>query len=148
MNSFVLDDSVLELILDAIARSIRSRTTPRRREHSSECLPAAPSKDILRQLVDTSFWASHRKEEAREVRFSVELSRPVEGNGSVEFRKPIAFGFDTLIKLCPALDPAQQSIGITESGGNLEIWGFRRKSRAMVGFGENSGLILEALEPC
>jgi len=148
MRSFILDDSVVELIVGAIARSVHSKTHRRGRAPSQDCLAATPSKEIVRQLIIDSFWASYMKEEERTIRFSLAFSDSSEAEGSFKFERPIPFDSNSVVKLCPALQHTRQIIGVTETKGGLEIWGFQTKLKLPFSIGDREdSLLIETIEP-
>jgi hypothetical protein len=87
-----------------------------------------PTKDQLKTLLDTCFFASLRQEEGRPVRFRLAFFQREKaealGCERFTFDTPLAFEPAQLTKLAPALDPNASYI-LVEPGndGNLRIWG-------------------------
>lgn len=91
-------------------------------------LPEVPFSQDLRNLIDTSFFASLRQEEGRPVVFRLAYV-PSESALSAEwerfiFATPILFDPQAVAKLSPAVDPEKAFLAVEpHAGGGLQIWG-------------------------
>ncbi|MGH9874610.1 MAG: putative sensor domain DACNV-containing protein [Pyrinomonadaceae bacterium] len=88
------------------------------------CAPETiPSAEVLRTLIETAFWTSLRREEGRELRFTIKYIRQASQN--LSFKYPIDFTVSNLRKLAPALSNVEDvEAGVTLSAdGRLKLAG-------------------------
>lgn len=99
----------------------------------------APTDDVIREILETSFQASFLAQERRMIRFSMaycsprDLARDVElrrRNVPIEFSEPRTFSASEIMNLAPAVDPHQligleraSERGRSSHSSGLQIWG-------------------------
>jgi hypothetical protein len=109
-----------------------------------------PSPPVLRQLVNTAYFASLTPEESKLHPFTIAFfsphdtaySVPQRGWAPIVFRDPRPFTPAEVAKLSPALDFSQTAMCVCEgTAGALEIWGLLIHSRSIhkLRTGESSG---------
>jgi hypothetical protein len=92
-----------------------------------------PSFEDVREVIETTFFASLEREEDWPIRFSVVLASPSEFDDASHqyhrdlsrFVTPIPFTVDSITKLAPAFDPALSSIAVDRdpTSRELQCWG-------------------------
>lgn len=83
-----------------------------------------PKPEHFNEIVQTSFWASLRKEEGRFVKFSVAYEEKANDPWSIVFDEPKPFNVENLAKLAPAIGNLEAAIKVfPNADGALEIWG-------------------------
>jgi hypothetical protein len=101
--------------------------------HRGHAQRPLPRFEDVREVIETTFFASLEREEDRPIRFSVVLASPSElDDASHQYHRqlsrfvtPIPFTVDSITKLAPAFDPALSSIAVDRDSitKELQCWG-------------------------
>lgn len=92
---------------------------------------------IFQEIIETTFWASHEREEGRFVQPAVALvnDEMMSAQGvnrkdwePIKFESPKPFDIATLVKLAPAVDRRQTLIAVTQCAGELVVAGVIRRN--------------------
>jgi DisA bacterial checkpoint controller nucleotide-binding len=122
----MIEASIIKYIIDSWAAD---QAHPRR----DRAQRPLPSFEDVREVIETTFFASLEREEDRPIRFSVVLASPSElDNASHQYHRelsrfvtPVPFTVDSITKLAPAFDPAFSSIAVDRDSmtQELQCWG-------------------------
>jgi sensor domain DACNV-containing protein len=120
----MIEESIIKQIIDYWAAD---QAHPRR----DRVQRPLPSFEDVRDVIETTFFASLEREEDRPIRFSVVVASPSELDDGVRFRElsrfvtTVPFTVDSITKLAPAFDPAFSSIAVNRDSltKELQCWG-------------------------
>lgn len=99
-----------------------------------------PSREHLDELVQTSFWASLRKEEGQFARFAVGYAGNTRYPYVLALGEPKPFDIRNLVKVAPAIGNLKSAAMVyPDDKGALEIWGVANDN--------NAPFIVKALDP-
>lgn len=92
-----------------------------------------PNLADVKDIIETSFFASLKREEDRPIRFSIVLASAYDLNGQPHryryelqrFATPLSFTVESISKLAPAFDPSRSAIAVGKTSGDDELacWG-------------------------
>lgn len=85
-----------------------------------------PDAAMVESLIDTTFWASLRREEGRSPTISVAFLPPDKSVHPLIFEKRLEFTPHILTKLAPAVERSGIHLGVWQDGDQLYIWGTTR----------------------
>src|ERR1700740_3052177 len=103
-------------------------------------LAREPSRQAKETIIDTTFWASLRKEEGHSPKISLAFLPPESAGKPLIFEYPLALTAETLNKLAPAVERPGIHLGVWQHDGELYIWG---TTQDIPGF----CFVLEVIEP-
>jgi len=113
----------------------RAWTDDQNHPHRGRNEEPLPDLNSIKEIVETAFWASLKKEEEQPITFSLVLSdRELEKNTLkagrsqliMSFDKPVNLSVDSLVKLAPAFSPKMTSLIVSPMSNDkkaYEIWG-------------------------
>lgn len=101
--------------------------------------PEAPANHI-QAIIDTTFWASLRREEGHLPKISLAYLPPEMAGQAMIFEQRLKFAPTVLTKLAPAVERPGIHLGLWSDGGELYIWGATRQIPGLC-------FVLEAVEP-
>jgi hypothetical protein len=73
-----------------------------------------PSVEVLRSLIETTFWTSLLREEGRELRFTIKYIR--QASKDLTFKEPIDFTVSNLRRLAPAISDVEAGVSLSYDG--------------------------------
>jgi hypothetical protein len=85
-----------------------------------------PTRPQIVAAIDAALWASVRRDEGRELSFTLALADPSTCPSAMKFREAIPLSSDNISRLAPALVRGTSRLGISPAPDNaerLEIWG-------------------------
>ncbi|PWJ59087.1 hypothetical protein CLV98_103460 [Dyadobacter jejuensis] len=100
----------------------------------------SPNARVIERLLDTTFWASLRKEEGFSPKISIAYLPPHQSGNPLVFGTPLPFTPHSLTKLAPAVERSGIHLGVWSDGDQLYIWGTTRTIPALC-------FVLEVIEP-
>ncbi|KQS26826.1 putative sensor domain DACNV-containing protein [Dyadobacter sp. Leaf189] len=103
-------------------------------------LAPKPDRKTIEAIVDTTFWASLRKEEGRSPKVSIAYLPPRDAEHPLVFAETLPLSANTLTKLAPAVERSGIHLGVWTEGGELRIWGTTRVIPGLC-------FVLEVIEP-
>ncbi|WP_439556365.1 putative sensor domain DACNV-containing protein, partial [Dyadobacter sp.] len=103
-------------------------------------LAPKPDRKTIEAIVDTTFWASLRKEEGRSPKVSIAYLPPSDAEHPLIFAETLPLSASTLTKLAPAVERSGIHLGVWTEGGELRIWGTTRVIPGLC-------FVLEVIEP-
>jgi hypothetical protein len=103
-------------------------------------LAPAPSLKVIGAIIDSTFWASLRKEEGRPPKISLAYLPAELAGQPLVFEKPILLTPYVLTKLAPAVERSGIHLGVWDEDGELYVWG---TTRAI----PDCCFVLEVIEP-
>lgn len=109
-------------------------------DRGEENLAPEPSKQIIETIIDTTFWASLRKEEGHSPKISLAFLPPESASKPLLFEYPLSLTAEVLNKLAPAVERPGIHLGVWQHDGELYIWG---TTQDIPGF----CFVLEVIEP-
>lgn len=122
----MLEDSIINRILGAWAAD-------QDHPHRGRDKRPLPNFNDVKEVVETAFLASLKREEGRPVRFSIVLASDGETDDSSHryksdarrFHNAVAFSVASILKLAPAFNPDLSSLGVGRNPvtGDFECWG-------------------------
>ncbi len=101
---------------------------------------APPTATIIETLLDTTFWASLRREEGFVPKISIAFLSPDQTSEPMVFGEKIPFTPYRLTKLAPAVERPGIHLGVWIEDGQLYIWGTTRIIPALC-------FVVEVVEP-
>jgi hypothetical protein len=113
------------------------------RQAGEQQLAPQPPARLIEEMVDTTFWASLRREEGHSPKISLAYLSPeqaVEVDQPLLFERPLPFTPAILTKLAPAVERPGIHLGVWPAGDELVIWGTIREIPGIC-------LVLEVIEP-
>ena len=118
----MIEESIIKRIIDYWAAD---QAHPRR----DRAQRPLPSFEDVREVIETTFFASLEREEDRPIRFSVVLASPSEiDDASHQYHRELSrfvtsvpFTVDSITKLAPAFDPALSSIAVDRDSITQEL---------------------------
>ena len=99
-----------------------------------------PGKRTIEAIIDTAFWTSLRKEEARSPKISLAFLPPEQSSQPLIFAQRLSLNTEALIKLAPAVERSGIHLGVWHEDDELYIWG---TTHDIPGF----CFVLEVVEP-
>ncbi|MGN6181754.1 MAG: putative sensor domain DACNV-containing protein [Mucilaginibacter sp.] len=103
-------------------------------------LAPEPSRQIIETIIDTTFWASLRREEGHSPKISLAFLPPESASKPLLFEYPLSLTAEILNKLSPAVERPGIHLGVWQRDGELYIWG---TTQDIPGF----CFVLEVVEP-
>lgn len=100
-----------------------------RKKHSNNTVDGyneqapVPDEGVIEKLIDTSFWASLRREEGRNTRISLAYVPHEMSTDPVLFKEPLVLSPGVLTKIGPGVEQAGTHLGVWHQGDELIIWG-------------------------
>ena len=110
-----------------------------KRHYELELAPR-PNAHIIETIVDTTFWASLRREEGRSPKVSLAYLTPEDAEKPLIFREPLKLTANSLTKLAPAVERSGIHLGVWFDGNEPYIWGTTRVIPGLC-------FVLEVIEP-
>jgi hypothetical protein len=108
--------------------------------HPEPLLASPPSPGIIEAIIDTTFWASLRKEEGRSPKISIAYLSPDQADHPLVFGEMLPFNANSLTKLAPAVERSGIHLGVWNYDNELYVWGTTRQIPALC-------FVLEVVEP-
>ncbi|CAG5016738.1 hypothetical protein DYBT9275_05624 [Dyadobacter sp. CECT 9275] len=129
------------------ARSV-ARTVEEHFAHHHNLADISPGPDLaprpdaraVELLIDTTFWASLRREEGHSPKISIAFLAPEHAGDPLVFQHKLAFNANVLTKLAPAVERAGIHLGVWYDANELYIWGTTRAIPALC-------FVVEVVEP-
>jgi hypothetical protein len=109
------------------------------RYYEQELAPK-PDRHTIEAIIDTTFWASLRKEEGRSPKVSIAFLSPEDAEHPLIFAETLQLTANTLTKLAPAVERSGIHLGVWPEGNELRIWGTTRVIPGLC-------FVLEVIEP-
>ncbi|WP_025761467.1 putative sensor domain DACNV-containing protein [Dyadobacter tibetensis] len=100
----------------------------------------APDAKVIETLLDTTFWASLRREEGYSPKISIAFLPPNQAGEPLILGRHLPFTPHSLTKLAPAVERSGIHLGVWRDGDNLYIWGTTRIIPSLC-------FVLEVIEP-
>lgn len=110
------------------------------RLHYEQELAVPPLAGIIEVIVDTTFWASLRREEGRSPKISIAYLTPESAENPLVFGERLKFTPHILAKLAPAVERSGIHLGVWMYENELYIWGTTRYIPGLC-------FVLEVIEP-
>ena len=110
------------------------------KKHYQYDLAPKPNAKIIETIIDTTFWASLRKEEGRSPKVSIAYLSPDDADKPLIFGERLKFSANSLTKLAPAVERSGIHLGVWFDGNELYIWGTTRVIPGLC-------FVLEVIEP-
>lgn len=110
-----------------------------RRRGERELAPSPPA-PVIEAIVNTTFWASLRREEGHSPKISLAFLPPTQAGQSFLFEHRLPLTPRTLTKLAPAVERPGIHLGIWTEGEELYVWGATRIIPSLC-------FVLEVIEP-
>jgi hypothetical protein len=96
------------------------------REQGRDNLALEPGAAVIETIIDAAFWASLRREETYTPKISLAYLTPEQAEHPLLLEQPIPLNAESPVRLAPAVERAGIHLGVSESGGNLAVWGATR----------------------
>jgi len=109
-------------------------------KHYDQELAPLPDAKIIETIIDTTFWASLRREEGRSPKISLAYLSPENASYPLIFGEKLALTANNLTKLAPAVERSGIHLGVWMDGNELFIWGTNRVIPGLC-------FVLEVIEP-
>lgn len=109
------------------------------RYYTQELAPK-PTPEIIESIIDTTFWASLRREEGRSPKVSIAYLPPEAAEHPLVFAETLSLNANVLTKLAPAVERSGIHLGVWMENGELRIWGTTRVIPGLC-------FVLEVIEP-
>ena len=103
-------------------------------------LAPKPDAKTIEAIIDTTFWASLRREEGRSPKISIAFIPPECAVNPLVFGEKLPFTSNTLTKLAPAVERSGIHLGVWMEDDLLYIWGTTRVIPGLC-------FVLEVIEP-
>ena len=110
------------------------------KQHHIEDFAPRPDAQVIEAIIDTTFWASLRREEGHSPAISLAFLPPERAGQPLVFEKRLNFSPAILTKLAPAVERSGIHLGIWIENDELYIWGTTRVI-------PNLCFVLEVIEP-
>jgi hypothetical protein len=110
------------------------------RQAGEQDLAPAPPAQAIADIVDTTFWASLRREEGRSPKISLAYLSPSQAGQPLLFERPLPLTPAMLTKLAPAVERPGIHLGVWQQAEQLVIWGTTREIPGIC-------LVVEVIEP-
>ncbi|MBE9462487.1 putative sensor domain DACNV-containing protein [Dyadobacter subterraneus] len=110
------------------------------KRHNKDDFAPKPDAQVIESIIDTTFWASLRREEGHSPSISLAFLPPELSGQPLIFEKRLTFTPAILTKLAPAVERSGIHLGIWMDGDELYIWGTTRVI-------PNLCFVLEVIEP-
>ncbi len=91
--------------------------------HDGKVLAPIPSNQVIESIIDTTFWASLRREEGRFPKISIAFLPPHLAEQPLIFENSLSFNPNVLTKLAPSVEHAGIHLGVWIENDELYIWG-------------------------
>jgi hypothetical protein len=108
--------------------------------HYDQELAPKPDARTIETIIDTTFWASLRREEGRSPKVSLAFLPPEAAEHPLVFAEKLTLTSNTLTKLAPAVERSGIHLGVWRDGDELRIWGTTRIIPGLC-------FVLEVIEP-
>lgn len=108
--------------------------------HYEHELAPRPDARTIETIIDTTFWASLRREEGRSPKVSIAYLPPECAEHPLIFNETLSLTANTLTKLAPAVERSGIHLGVWMDGDELRIWGTTRVIPGLC-------FVLEVVEP-
>ncbi|TLV03298.1 putative sensor domain DACNV-containing protein [Dyadobacter luticola] len=103
-------------------------------------LAPRPDAHTIETIIDTTFWASLRREEGRSPKVSIAYLPPEAAEHPLIFAEKLSLTANVLTKLAPAVERSGIHLGVWLEDGELRIWGTTRVIPGLC-------FVLEVIEP-
>lgn len=110
------------------------------KRHYEHDLSPIPDASIIETIIDTTFWASLRREEGRSPKVSIAFLAPEHVEKPLKFAEKLPFTANSLTKLAPAVERSGIHLGVWLEGNEMYIWGTTRIIPGLC-------FVLEVVEP-
>lgn len=110
------------------------------RQAGEQHLALKPPVQTIAEIIDTTFWASLRREEGHSPKISLAFLSPEQAGRPLLFEKPLPFTPAILTKLAPAVERPGIHLGVWRQQDQLLIWGTTREVPGIC-------FVLEVIEP-
>ncbi|MCF2505974.1 hypothetical protein L0663_21435 [Dyadobacter sp. CY107] len=108
--------------------------------HYDQELAPKPDAKTIETIIDTTFWASLRREEGRSPKVSIAFLPPECAENPLIFSEKLSLTANILTKLAPAVERSGIHLGVWLEGNELRIWGTTRVIPGLC-------FVLEVVEP-
>jgi hypothetical protein len=108
--------------------------------HYDQELAPKPDARTIEMIIDTTFWASLRREEGRSPKVSIAFLPPECAEHPLIFSETLSLTSNILTKLAPAVERSGIHLGVWLENGELRIWGTTRVIPGLC-------FVLEVIEP-
>ena len=126
-------------VAEHVARHFESHYQAVSRYYEQDLAPR-PDARTIESIIDTTFWASLRKEEGRSPKVSIAFLPPEDAEHPLIFAEKLPFTANTLTKLAPAVERSGIHLGVWPTVEGLCIWGTTRVIPGLC-------FVLEVIEP-
>ncbi|MCE6987785.1 putative sensor domain DACNV-containing protein [Dyadobacter sp. CY323] len=109
-------------------------------KHYEHELAPKPDANTIETIIDTTFWASLRREEGRSPKVSIAFLPPEAAGQPLIFGQKLSLTANVLTKLAPAVERSGIHLGVWMDGDELRIWGTTRVIPGLC-------FVLEVVEP-
>ncbi|TDE15443.1 putative sensor domain DACNV-containing protein [Dyadobacter psychrotolerans] len=109
-------------------------------KHYEQEVAPRPNAQIIEAIIDTTFWASLRREEGRSPKVSIAFLAPENSESPLIFGERLKFTANVLTKLAPAVERSGIHLGVWFYENELYIWGTTRHIPGLC-------FVLEVIEP-
>ncbi|GGB80038.1 putative sensor domain DACNV-containing protein [Dyadobacter sediminis] len=109
-------------------------------KYDGQELAPKPDAKTIEAIIDTTFWASLRREEGRSPKISIAFIPPKCAVNPLVFGEKLPFTSNTLTKLAPAVERSGIHLGVWMEDNMLYIWGTTRVIPGLC-------FVLEVIEP-
>lgn len=109
--------------LSATVENLFAKNILAAREDGRTNLAPVPDKDTVEAMVDTTFWASIRREEGNTPKISLAYLPPELADKPLLFAQRLPFYSFSLTKLAPGVERPGIHLGVWQENGELYIWG-------------------------
>lgn len=110
------------------------------RERGEGNLAPEPNASTIQDIVDTTFWASFRREEGQFPKISLAFVAPEQVTQPLLFETRLPLITSVLTKLAPAVERPGVHLGVWHREDRLEVWGATRALPSLC-------FVLEVVEP-
>ncbi|WP_221391686.1 putative sensor domain DACNV-containing protein [Dyadobacter sp. NIV53] len=122
-----------------VANHFDRHHTSAKRHYEYELAPK-PGASTIETIIDTTFWASLRREEGRSPKVSIAFLAPEDVEKPLKFGERLPFTANSLTKLAPAVERSGIHLGVWQEGNEMYIWGTTRVIPGLC-------FVLEVVEP-
>ena len=111
-----------------------------RKRNPQQQLATVPDADAVEAIINTTFWASLRKEEGYSPKISLALLPPEQAGEPLTFERQLPLTPAVLARLAPAVERPGIHLGVWRDGDQLRVWGTTRTIPKLC-------FVLEVIEP-